>query len=150
MLRKLKKELKILLHSSHTIALSKGTIFAKNCWFFAKKYADISKINGFLVLKGKFCKTKYVSVFEIFSIIVFSTVGVGNFPPNPVPPTTKRTPKKPTQIRVNLFSGVLNMPRALNIAELQNVVNMPKYALLKYEKYFAYGLFTVIFLFLIF
>ena len=31
MLQELKIELKNLLHSSHTIALSKGTIFAKKC-----------------------------------------------------------------------------------------------------------------------
>ena len=32
-----KKKKKNLLHSSPIIALSKGTIFAQNCWFFAKK-----------------------------------------------------------------------------------------------------------------
>ena len=36
-LQKLKRELKILLQSLHTIALSKDTIFAKNCCFFAEK-----------------------------------------------------------------------------------------------------------------
>ena len=42
-LQKLKTELKNLKHSSITIALSKGTIFAKKLWVFAKN-ADISKI----------------------------------------------------------------------------------------------------------
>ena len=35
--KKSKTELKNLHHSSHTIALSKGTIFAIKHWFFAKK-----------------------------------------------------------------------------------------------------------------
>ena len=34
---KLQTELKNLYHSSHNIALSKSTIFAKKRWFFAKK-----------------------------------------------------------------------------------------------------------------
>ena len=38
MLQKLKTELKYLLHSLHTIALSEGTIFALNAVFFQKKY----------------------------------------------------------------------------------------------------------------
>ena len=33
--KKVKTELKNLLHSSHTIVLSKNAIFAKECWFFA-------------------------------------------------------------------------------------------------------------------
>ena len=46
-----------------TIAFSKGTIFAKNADFFAKKkYADISKIKVVVVLKGIFSKTTYVYV----------------------------------------------------------------------------------------
>ena len=36
MLQKLKTELKRLYHSSHTIALSKGTILAKNADFLQK------------------------------------------------------------------------------------------------------------------
>ena len=55
----LEQSLKNLQHNSHTIALSKGTIFAKN-WYFFKKNADISKIKGTLVLKGIFSETTYV------------------------------------------------------------------------------------------
>ena len=43
LLQKLKTELKNLQHSSHTIALKKGTIFAKNAEFLQKN-DDISKI----------------------------------------------------------------------------------------------------------
>ena len=43
LLQKLKTELKNLQHSSHTIALKKGTIFAKNAEFL-QKYDDISNI----------------------------------------------------------------------------------------------------------
>ena len=34
----MKTELKNFQHSSHIIALNKGTILAKKLWFFAKKY----------------------------------------------------------------------------------------------------------------
>ena len=57
MLQNLKTELKNLWSSSHTIALSKGTVFAKKCCFFEKK-ADISKIKKTLVLKSIFSETK--------------------------------------------------------------------------------------------
>ena len=50
---KIKAELKNLKDSLYTIALSKGTNFAKNT-DFSKKNADISKIKGVLVLKGIF------------------------------------------------------------------------------------------------
>ena len=43
-------------HSSHTIALCKDTIFAKNTDFLQKN-ADISKIKGVLVINGIFSKT---------------------------------------------------------------------------------------------
>ena len=43
-LQKLKAELKTLLHSSHIIALSKGTIFAKKCYFFSKKMLTSAKL----------------------------------------------------------------------------------------------------------
>ena len=46
-------------HNSRTIALSKGTIFAKKCWLFAKN-VDISRIKRALVLKGIFSETTYV------------------------------------------------------------------------------------------
>ena len=55
----MKTEVKNLWHSSHTIAMSKGTIFAKKMLIICKKNADISKIKRTLVLKGMFS----VSVF---------------------------------------------------------------------------------------
>ena len=42
---------------THAIALGKGTISAKKCWFFAKENADISKIKVVRVLKGVFSET---------------------------------------------------------------------------------------------
>ena len=42
-LLKLKTELKKLWHNSHTIALSKGTIFPKKCKFFAKEMLTSAK-----------------------------------------------------------------------------------------------------------
>ena len=47
---------KNLYHSSHTIAISKGTIFAKKTITFCQKSADISKVKRALVLKGIFSK----------------------------------------------------------------------------------------------
>ena len=45
-------------YSSRTIALSKGTTFAKNIDFLQQqKNVDISKIKGVLVIKGIFSKT---------------------------------------------------------------------------------------------
>ena len=52
---------KWLKNSSHTIVLTKGTIFAKKC--FAKKSADISKVNVVLVLQGIFSETTYVCTY---------------------------------------------------------------------------------------
>ena len=60
-LQKLKTELKNLYRSSHTIALTKDTIFAKNTKFLQKN-ADISKIKGALTLKDLFSETTYVCV----------------------------------------------------------------------------------------
>ena len=45
-LQKLKKELKNLEHSSNIIVLSKGTIFAKNADFFAKKMLTSAKLRS--------------------------------------------------------------------------------------------------------
>ena len=42
-----------------TIALSKGTVFAKKMLIFLQKNADISKIKGVLVLKGRISKSTY-------------------------------------------------------------------------------------------
>ena len=61
-LQKLQTELKYLQHSSHSIALSKGTIFnKKHC--FLQRNADISKIRRPLVLKGIFSETTYVCTY---------------------------------------------------------------------------------------
>ena len=60
---------KNFLHSSHTIILSNGNVFAKNCYFLQIN-ADISKIKRALVLKGILSETKYVCVlkYEISSL----------------------------------------------------------------------------------
>ena len=50
-------------HSSHTIGLSKGTIFATKCCFFSKKNPDISKIKEILGLKGVFSETRRVCAY---------------------------------------------------------------------------------------
>ena len=42
----MKTELKNLQHSSHIIALCKGTIFAPKGWFFAKKMLTSAKLRG--------------------------------------------------------------------------------------------------------
>ena len=56
-LSKMKTELNVK-HSSHTIiALNKGTIFAKKCWFYIKN-VDMGKVKGIMVLKGIFSETK--------------------------------------------------------------------------------------------
>ena len=60
-MQKLKTEQRNLYPSSHTTALSKGTILAKKRWFFAKK-ADISKIKRALVLKDIISEATYVCV----------------------------------------------------------------------------------------
>ena len=49
-------------NSSHTIALNKGTIFAKKMLIFCKQSADISKIKRALALKDTFFETHYVCV----------------------------------------------------------------------------------------
>ena len=46
MLQKLKTKLKTLYHSSHTIVLSKDTIFAKNANFLQKKMLTSAKSGG--------------------------------------------------------------------------------------------------------
>ena len=57
----MKTELNNPSHSPHTIALSKGTIFAKNVDFLQIN-ANISKIKQALALKGIFSETKYAFV----------------------------------------------------------------------------------------
>ena len=53
---------KSIYHSFHTIALSKGTIFAKKNADFWQKNAGISRIKRILALKGIFSETTYVCV----------------------------------------------------------------------------------------
>ena len=69
-----------------------------------QKNADISKIKGVQAIKGIFSETKkgvYLRAkFEISSIILTS-FRQGVILPPPPSPTSKRTPKKTTQIRVN-------------------------------------------------
>ena len=57
-LTKTENRTKNVQHSSHTIALSKGT-FQDKKHFFCKKNADINKIKGAQSLKGIFSKTMY-------------------------------------------------------------------------------------------
>ena len=61
-IQKLKAEPKNLYHSSDTIALSKGTIFAKKTLIFLQKNIDSSKDKRPL-LKDIFSKTTYMYVF---------------------------------------------------------------------------------------
>ena len=66
-----KNNFKTELNSSHTIALSKGTIFAKNADFLQKN-AGISKIKGVLVTKryifwNYVCMCTYVPKFKFLT-----------------------------------------------------------------------------------
>ena len=95
-MQKLKTELKNFKHSSHAIALSKGTILAKNADFWQKN-ADINKIKRVLEIKAIFSETTYVSVLtcQVSSIIPTSFRQVGNFTTPPFPAHKKKgTPKK--------------------------------------------------------
>ena len=69
----MKTELKNFQLISHTIVLTKGTVFVKKCRFFSKN-ADISKIKGILILKGVFSKTTYLSfiTYQISSFYTFT------------------------------------------------------------------------------
>ena len=60
----MKTKITNLLRSSYTIDLAKGTIFPKKRCFFCKKNAGISKVNGALVLKGRFSETTYGCVLR--------------------------------------------------------------------------------------
>ena len=71
--------------------------------FFSKKNADISKIKEVLVLKGIFSETAYVCILT-YQISSFQhRNGGGKFYPR-----KKRTPKKPTQIRVNTSELIIS------------------------------------------
>ena len=101
----MKTELKNLSHNSHTIALSKGTIFAKNV------NADISKIKEVLVLKVSFLKL-HTEVYLCTKFQV-SSITLTGFKQGVIYPshhtatttTTKQTPKKPSQIRFKYWLG---------------------------------------------
>ena len=79
--------------------------FGKCHLFISRNKTYINKMKRVLVLKGIFSETTYVCVltyqFQASSIILtsFKQEGGGGVLP---PSTSKRTPKKPTQIRVNL------------------------------------------------
>ena len=87
-----------------TLLLCVKVLFLQKTTDFLQKNIDISKIKRFLVLKGIFSETTYQCVFtyQISSFqhnsSKFQTGGV--ILPRPLP-TSKRVPKKPTQIRVN-------------------------------------------------
>ena len=66
-----------------------------------KQTADLSKIEGVLVLKSIFSETKYVCVLK-YKIRIFRGgagrgAGGGSF----TSPTAKRTPEKPTRLGLN-------------------------------------------------
>ena len=50
-LTKTENRAKKSLHSSYTIALSKGPIFVKKCWLFAKKLLNSVKLRGTGVIR---------------------------------------------------------------------------------------------------
>ena len=61
--QKLQARLKNLKNRSQTIALIKGTTFAKKCWFFPKKNpVCISKTMGALVINGTFSEITHVFI----------------------------------------------------------------------------------------
>ena len=90
-LTKTEKELKNFQHSSHTIALSKGIIFAKKTLIFCTKMLTSAILNLCVYLCTK---------FQASSIIITS-FKQGVILPPPTHHTSKQTLKKPTQIRVN-------------------------------------------------
>ena len=113
-LTKTENRTKKLKHNSHTIALSKGTIFVKKTLIFYKKILTSAKLRGRWYYKVYFLKLnmcEYLRAkFEVSSMILtsFRQEGGEEFNPPPIPPphtytlTSKRTPKKPTQIRVKV------------------------------------------------
>ena len=77
--------------------------FCQKKLIFYQKNVDISKIKRALVLKGIFSETNmrvYLGAKFVVSSIILTNFGQGgNFTPLPSP-TSKQTPKKPTQIMV--------------------------------------------------
>ena len=84
-LTKTEKELKNFQHSSHTIALSKGIIFAKKTLIFCTKMLTSAILNLCVYLCTK---------FQVSSIIITSFKQEGNFTPPPTPTTPRNKPLK--------------------------------------------------------
>ena len=68
---------------------------------FCKKNADTGKFKGILTLKGVFYETIYVCVLT-YQISSFSII-LTSFRQGVIHPAAKRTPKKPSQIRVKVI-----------------------------------------------
>ena len=104
-LRKLKSELTTLQHSSHSIALSKVTIFAKKFWRHQYWEGLDTKWHIFW---NYICVCTNLPNFKFFSIIQTSfRQGRGGSKFTSPPFHLKKDPKKPTQIRVNIFAQIL-------------------------------------------
>ena len=93
-----------MLHSSHTIALNKDTIFTTKCWYFAKKCWHQQKLDvlgiKIYIFWNYLCVCTYVRTKFQVSSIILTSFRREVILPTPLP--TKRTPKNPTQIKVNL------------------------------------------------
>ena len=70
----------------------------KKCWYIAKN-ADISKLKRALIKKLYFLKLR-MCVYLRTKILSCSITATNFTPSTPLPHTSKRTPKKPTQIRI--------------------------------------------------
>ena len=68
---------------------------------FCKKNADTGRFKGILTLKGVFYETIYVCVLT-HQISSFS-ITLTSFRQGVIHPSAKRTPKKPSQIRVKVI-----------------------------------------------
>ena len=100
---KTENKTKNLQHSSQTIALNKGAIFCKKLPNFCKNMLTSAKLRKpwhqkIYFLKLHMCVLKYQNSSFQHNSNEFQTGG-GNFIP---PSTSKRTPKKPTQIRLKV------------------------------------------------
>ena len=80
-------------HTSHTTALSKGTVFAKKCWLFAKEMRTSAKLMGVLVLRSIFF---WKCISQISSIILTSFRKGSKFTPR------KNEPRIRVQLTLHL------------------------------------------------
>ena len=80
-------------HTSHTTALSKGTVFAKKCWLFAKGMPTSAKLMGVLVLRSIFF---WKCISQISSIILTSFRKGSKFTPR------KNEPRIRVQLTLHL------------------------------------------------